>query len=92
MSAGEGAGVEDGDEPGSLDILDVLDAMASHYGEPMLEMLQRWSWKLFCARWRRLVEYSAAETKRREEQEREAAFQRLQDANARQHAINVGMR
>src|SRR5690348_7295109 len=32
-------------EGGGLDILDVLDAMASHYGETTREMLKFWSWK-----------------------------------------------
>lgn len=68
-----------------LDILDVLDAMASHYGETTREMLKFWSWKLFCARWRRLVEYMEVEREKRRDREREEAFRRLQAQTAREH-------
>lgn len=64
----------------------MLDALASHYGEPVLELLRRWPWKLFCARWRRLVDYMAAEQRKKREREREDAFRKLQDETRREHS------
>lgn len=90
MRAGEGAGGEDEDKSGGLDILDVLDAMASHYGETTLEMLRQWSWKLFCARWRRLIEYMEVEREKRREREREEAFRKLQNEIDREHSRLMG--
>jgi len=66
-------------------MLDVLDAMASHYGETTREMLTRWSWKLFCAKWRRLVEYMAVEREKRRDREREEEFARLRAQTQEAH-------
>lgn len=90
MRPGNGQQAGDEDEPGGLDILDVLDAMASHYGETTLEMLRRWSWKLFCARWRRLIEYMEVEREKQREREREEAFRRLQNETDREHSRLTG--
>ena len=49
----------------------MIDALCSHYGEPVDHLLTRWSWKLFCARWRRLIDYTALEREKREREERE---------------------
>ena len=72
-------------EGGGLEILDVLDAMASHYGETTREMLKFWSWKLFCRRWERLVDYMEGERAKRRDREREEAFERLRAETAREH-------
>lgn len=71
---------DDGEEdaPDGFDLLDLLDAMASHYGETIREMLQHWTWKLFCVRWVRLIEYMAHQRAEDAKRERDEAFKRLQ--------------
>ncbi len=64
----------------------MLDALASHYGETIREILGGWSWKLFCARWRRVVEYMEAERGRRRERESQETFDRLARETAQEHA------
>lgn len=63
--------------------LDVLDAMASHYGETVMELLKRWPWKLFCARWARLMDYLDAERAKQEERERKAKQAETHSAHQR---------
>ena len=62
-----------------------MDAMASNYGETTREMLKFWSWKLFCRRWERLVDYMEGERAKRRDREREEAFERLRAETAREH-------
>jgi hypothetical protein len=51
-----------------LSILDLVDAVCSHYHEHLREVLTQWSWKLFCRRFARMLRQV-----RREEDQREAA-------------------
>lgn len=64
----------------------MLDALASHYGETIREILTQWSWKLFCARWRRLIEYMEHEREARRDREREEAFRELRQRTEQAHA------
>lgn len=67
-----------------------MDALASHYGETIREILQSWTWKLFCARWRRMIEYMERERERRRDEERERAFRELEQRTAQAHRQQTG--
>ena len=69
--------------------MDILDAMSSHYGDPIDHILARWSWKLFCARWRRLIDYTANEREKREKEEREREFKERQRETESAHQANM---
>lgn len=64
----------------ALDGLDLVNALCAHHEEPA-ELVLRWPWKLFCARWAGLYEYlakkRAEDEEKAEEREREEAFRTL---------------
>lgn len=76
------------DERRALDLLDVVDSLSNHYHEH-LDAILAWSWRLFCARWirmlesegRRLLRERAEREAREQEQERTAMRQQLQQRN-----------
>jgi len=63
-----------------LNFADVLEAMSAHYHEHF-DALLRWSWKLFCHRWCRLIVHAAKEAERQEQQRREQEISRLKQAH-----------
>ncbi len=73
-------------------MLDVVDALCSHYGEPILAVLREWPWKLFCARWRRLIAYTAEQRAEQEKREREQAFAELRAKTEREHMDHFSSR
>jgi hypothetical protein len=68
-----------------MEMLDIIDAICSHYGETHNEVQQRWSWKLFCAKWKRLIDYSLEEEKKRDREKQEREFKEMQDATEAEH-------
>jgi len=52
----------------TLDILDVLEPMATHYHEHHAAIIA-WGWPLFCRKWVRLIAWSAEEHERQADQE-----------------------
>lgn len=42
-----------------------------------LEDVQRWSWKVFCALWADLIDYTAQEQERRAQEQAKAELRRL---------------
>jgi len=59
-------------------VLDVVDAMSAHYHEHHQELMA-WPWRLFCAKWARMILYAAKEAKRRKDKEIEQEQQRLRN-------------
>lgn len=72
--------------PSGFDVLDLIEAMSAHFHEHHQEIVgpYGWSWKLFCAKWVRLI--AAAE---REEAERAKRTQdrELEEMKATQRAL-----
>lgn len=68
-----------------MDMLLVVEAMSAHFREHH-EAIMRWSWKLFCAKWIRLIEAADKERKKREHELIEAEYERLRLA----HEAGVG--
>ncbi|HET8905957.1 MAG TPA: hypothetical protein VFN11_03230 [Ktedonobacterales bacterium] len=64
---------------GTLDLLDVVDSLSNHYHEH-LDAILAWSWRLFCARWARMLDAEA----RRMVRERERSETREQEQERRQ--------
>jgi len=58
------------DENNEEGIANVIEALAEHYNEPYRAVLD-WPWKLFCARWRRILRYSHDQQVKAERRERE---------------------
>jgi hypothetical protein len=50
-------------------MLDLLEGMSAHFHEHH-EAILRWTWKLFCAKWARLIRATATQRLEREESER----------------------
>lgn len=77
----------------TLDLLDVVDALSSHYHEH-LDALLAWGWRLFCARWARMLDALAVrevrERARREAQEEEQERQALRRQLQQQHGGGDG--
>lgn len=71
-----------------MDLLDVFEAMSYQFKEHH-EAIMRWSWKLFCAKWVRLIaamdRQRQADEKRRVEEE----FERLRLAHEQQGGSGV---
>lgn len=57
-------------------MLTIIEAMSYQFKEHH-EAIMRWSWKLFCAKWVRLIQAMDRQRKRDEEQRVEAEFERL---------------
>lgn len=57
-------------------MLDVVDAMSAHYHEHHQELMA-WPWRLYCAKWARMLIAFAKEEKRKKEREIEAEQKRL---------------
>lgn len=70
-----------------FDLLDLLEAMSAHFHEHH-EAIMRWSWKLFCAKWVRLIKFAAEEKARKQQREREDEMRRL----GNEHAARWGRR
>jgi hypothetical protein len=65
-------GLDDPDEAGDgLHLLDVIEALGTHFHEHQADIL-RWPFKLFCAKWRRMVMQVA---RREAERERDRRIQ-----------------
>lgn len=74
MSTGDGDGDEDDGE--SFPGLALLEAMGTHFHEHH-EAILRWSWKLFCAKWCRLLDWAADEEVKRQQKETEQTYAEL---------------
>lgn len=70
-----------------FDLLDVTESLGNHFREHHLEIV-RWPWKLFCAKWARMLEQTARrlvkERREREAREREERMRRLQETHDEQ--------
>lgn len=74
------------EERSGLDLLDVVEAMSAHFHEHHREILTRWSWKLFCAKWVRLIAAAEREEAEREERALNGELEQLKRAQAEQRA------
>ena len=79
----------DNDSDGRFNFFDVLDAMCSHYGESLHVILHEWTWKVFCVRWVRLIEYTADQREEQEKRDRERAFAELRARTEQEHSAQM---
>lgn len=70
-------------------MLDVVEAMSAHFHEHH-EAIMRWSWKLFCVKWVRLIQAMERQRERDHADEVEAQFQQLNDAHFQMHGSSGG--
>lgn len=54
--------------------------MSERYHEHHREIMS-WSWKLFCAKWVRLIEWSAKEKQKQDKRREDQAFEELKRAH-----------
>lgn len=68
------------DEPEDhdIDMLDVMEAMGAHFHEHHADIM-RWSWKLFCRKWVRLIKWAAEEREKERQREVDRAFEKLRE-------------
>lgn len=66
---------EDGEAQDALDILAITEAMGAHFHEHHHDIL-RWPWKLFCAKWARMIKQLWDQQQRDAERERERERER----------------
>lgn len=62
--------------PSGFDILDVMEAMGTHFHEHHAAIM-RWSWKLFCRKWVRLIKWAAEEREKERIKEQDRVFAEL---------------
>lgn len=67
-------GGDDG-ERAQIDLLDVLEALSTHFHEHHAAIMT-WSWKLFCAKWARMNVQVARQERDKREREREREQER----------------
>lgn len=60
----------------SFHILALLEAMSERYHEHHAAIMA-WSWRLFCAKWCRLIDYAAGEEVKRLNQEIQGTYDML---------------
>jgi hypothetical protein len=61
---------EDEEAQDALDILTITEAMGAHFHEHHHDIV-RWSWKLFCAKWARMIKQLWEQQQRDDERERQ---------------------
>jgi hypothetical protein len=81
IAAADGEGDAERPAQDTLDLLEICEAMGTHFHEHQLELL-RWPWKLFCAKWVRLLEAGARERARQEQRRVEQELRELERAHA----------
>jgi hypothetical protein len=67
-----------------LDFLLIIEAMSNYFREHH-EAIMRWSWKLFCAKWVRLIQAADRQRQAAEKRRVEEEFERLRQAHAEAH-------
>lgn len=55
------------EEEATLDFYDIQEAMSAHFKEHLAD-IRRWSWRVFCDKWVRLIKYAREEQDRKDEQ------------------------
>jgi hypothetical protein len=83
VSGASGEDDPDQDSADALDILTITEAMGAHFHEHHHDIL-RWPWKLFCAKWARMIkqlwEQKQRDLAREQERERQRGFDELAGA------------
>lgn len=76
----------DGEESATIDLLDVCEAIGTHFHEHH-DAIVAWSWKLFCVKWARMTVQVATQERDRRAREREREQeQRARDLRERARA------
>lgn len=68
--------IDEPDEERGIDLLEIMEAMSAHFHEHH-EAIMRWSWKLFCRKWARLMAWAAEEREKERQREQDRAFEEL---------------
>ena len=75
-------GMDDPAESGDgLQFLDIVEALSAHFHEHH-DAVMRWPWRLFCAKWRRMMVQVAKREAERERHRTEQEMRRAEDAAA----------
>lgn len=73
-----------------FDLLDVMEGMSNHFHEHHADIL-RWSWKLFCAKWARMLDQvskrEAERLAKEQERQEEQMLRELMAANRAQAGL-----